>query len=436
MNFRFYLNVRDWIDSSRRRHRSGLVTPKLLVIVVSGCMAWGAPHPGFSLGAEIGDPRAAVIIGDGDPADDPEMDIVRCSRTLLEVQREDKGTHGEWAVHISTDGGRSWNETYTQPCVTGHDVVDLSCAVIEHFFYVAYTTDSNPGQARVRRFSTSDGTVDSTYGSQIVLDSPHDVKELVLVSSETGGLEGRLWLTAIDDYGTVHLFSTDWEGGSGSLPWQGTATFINNASFGLDATYAERNTGIELYIVYVAFSGNVWVSRWGTGDEVLIGVLDTFDNTGPRISAYGESVMVVFEDDHDGWDGTHVEYRLSDDGFDTWYPAGIVAEADTDVMVGATDVTLRKGRGGVIVWGRDAWLDDGVFERGLFAGSNTAWTTIHEAGSTDPEVVTSMRIEPMFDGGWGILRAVGDSSQVEFELSPLLLFDGFELGNTDQWWVE
>jgi len=412
--------------SVARRAARDLAMPLLAVVTAASVLGGGVmPASAASQGV--------VIIGDGDDALDPEMDVHAATGNLLEVQREEKATHGEWVVHISTDGGSTWDDTYTWQSPAGHFVVDVDCSVVAGYLYVVYVSGDEPGRATVRRFSALDGTVDAGYGSTTPLDSAHAVEEVVLVSNADGGNNSFLRLAAITSDGAVHLFTTDRDGGVGTTPWQGTATLVNDAWCGLDATYAEGHAGVFLYLAYVDFSNRVWVSRWAGGDRVHVGNLHNQGCVPVRISAYGETVLVAFEDNHDQWSGSHAEYRISEDEGDTW-SGGILGEADTDVDLRAVDVTLRKGRGGLAVWGRDGWLDDHLYSRALHPGSPGPWTSADITSSDQLEGLLSVRVEPLPDGGWAILRAAASvGTWVEIERAPLLFLDGLERGDMSPW---
>jgi len=101
---------------------------------------------------------------------------------------------GDWSVNISTDGGETWQETYTW----GGSVDDTSAAVVDDYLWVGYVFSSANDQGRMRRFNVSNGLVDGTYGYQTVFDKNVAIKEIAVVTN-ADGFDNRVYLYAILD---------------------------------------------------------------------------------------------------------------------------------------------------------------------------------------------------------------------------------------------
>jgi subtilisin family serine protease len=106
-----------------------------------------------------------------------------------------------WTVNISSNGGTTWQETYTW--LTSVGVEDTSAAVVGNYLWVGYVFTGSASEARMRRINVSDGSVDSAYGYKVIFDKGRPIKEIV-VFSNADSYDNRVYYSAIlDDYTTV-----------------------------------------------------------------------------------------------------------------------------------------------------------------------------------------------------------------------------------------
>ena len=103
-----------------------------------------------------------------------------------------------WAVNISKDKGKTWQETY-EWYSGGPDVRDVSAAVVGEYLWVGYLGgDIEFHHGRMRRFSVSTGAVDGDYSYHTIIDKGVPIKEIT-VATNADNLDDRVYFAAILD---------------------------------------------------------------------------------------------------------------------------------------------------------------------------------------------------------------------------------------------
>ena len=101
-----------------------------------------------------------------------------------------------WSVNISINNGQTWQETYTW--FASYEIKDVSAAVVDDYLWVGYVGDSSFDEGRMRRFSVSDGSVDTAYGHQVVIDKNVPITEIAVVTN-ADDFDNRVYYYAILD---------------------------------------------------------------------------------------------------------------------------------------------------------------------------------------------------------------------------------------------
>ncbi|MEJ2086415.1 MAG: hypothetical protein P8Y44_12175, partial [Acidobacteriota bacterium] len=164
-------------------------------------------------------------IGSGTTAEATALDQDPLSGTLFAVV--DWGSSVGWSLNLSTDGGRSWMETYLWS--GNFELADM--AVIGSYVYIAYSVGS---EARLRRAVAADGQIDAAYGHQLVLDTTPSIPLEIRLATPA---QDRIDYSVLLDDGLIRHFWASAASGSG---FSETSPQVTNAAGGLATT---RNIG-------------------------------------------------------------------------------------------------------------------------------------------------------------------------------------------------
>ncbi len=331
-----------------------------------------------------------------------------------------------WHVYYSNDNGRTWSETFSSS--SKFDIQHkISGIVTGDYFYVAYPSLDEHG-AIVRRFNASTGALDNGFGSNEVFSEPGVVvKHLELASNQND----RLYLFSILSDGTLKFNWTDQDGGTGSAPWGEVDTGVTDASQYLDVSYVEGHSvlGSFLVAVYRGGQGQVSVFQQSLSSNSTTLLDGNSSNTVVRVSAYGDFVVVVYDYSYGGGaDG--VKYQISYDGGDSWTWGTIDDGSGGDAY--QADVTLRRGGGIVVAYTR---VDNGVsvFQRTRDYPSGSAWSDPVAVTDNQRQGYKENEVENLPEGGPGIISFFNSGVIAQFDQTPMIWKNGFELGDTVGW---
>jgi hypothetical protein len=220
-----------------------------------------------------------------------------------------EGDYHYWSVHISTDQGASWSETYAW--WTSVSIIDLSCAVVADYLYVAYATTGSPKLGRLRRCFVADGSVDTVYDFHVVVDHGSDIVEFV-IATNADVTDNRI-------YG------------------------VDNASYGLDASFNEDRLQYFLVASYKDVTEFIHVARRASdlwGDDITLPGAETGET---KIAAYAQRIMVAYWIDFDD----DIRYYVSYDEGDRWFSGAVAAGAG---VYASPALTGRRGGGFRVVY--------------------------------------------------------------------------------------
>jgi len=303
---------------------------------------------------------------------------------LFVVVRRAGGNDPRWTLNMSTDGGETWAETYTWTSSYG-EVTDTNAAVVDEYLYIGYVaTDlvASYSAARMRRASTNDGSIDTTYGEQIVFDYGNAIWDIAVTSNEDMRADRVYCVAILDDYSLVcHYASAD------GLIWNVDPTGINDAESGLDASWNENTvSGNYLVVSYINVNKGLWTALRGSCWTITYHDFPLYGTT--AISAYEDHIIVVYE--YEVPPDMTIKYWISYDGGATWKYWWVAPTGQNR----APDVTARRGSGIAVTWNEEAGAFDPCWlSRRSYPISN--WTTPVTYNDTDAHSGLDMSIEWM-----------------------------------------
>jgi len=320
---------------------------------------------------------------------------------------------------MSADTGKTWTETYVWIASPDYEI-DIDCAVYKNYFYLAYTYLNN-SVGRIRRFSTSDGTADMTYGElngfATVVDEGVDLREIVLTSDADNPASRYLFYFSLMENDSMRLYFSD----STATTWTRTVNFhVPNVSRGIDACCAVPN--------------KIWVSYIGTDNELyFVGgwsswtIYPTSANLGTNsqyatsVSAYGDTVMIVYP--FPTLPTYDVRYYITSNNGANWGVGTLLSASDISSSV--NDVTARGGDGFGTVYQTTGLSAEGVFRHRSY--SSSAWTPLVSFADNVPRANVKPCIERIADGIYGILYVNYPEQMAWFDRSDWLSPDGLSL---------
>jgi len=313
------------------------------------------------------------------------------------------GLEDHLSLYHSTDGGRSWNETWNETIV---DIKSMSATVVGNHCYVAYQyifmDTSNP--VHIQKFNAITGEHEKFSGGENWISIfytmlPIEIEEIKLFSNQDSNSD-RLYLFAISSEGDLRYFWDDWY----AETWVEVTTGVDDANRGLDACLNEGADDYRSFVSYIDETDSLHIrghgaSSWG---ELLSRQVDPNAEV-TAVSAYRDSVVCVFEDYND----SHrvCKKAWSNNGGLDWDWDYLDSP---DSTYERPDVTLRDGGGGLIY--RLFLADserDGRFQHRLPGGdwSSSQVYADHQIYWSKPS------IEHLGDGIYGIIYLSLDSPQ-------------------------
>ena len=296
-------------------------------------------------GSSNKNPQADIRIGERENIYISCLDIHRASGNLFVVLANEETEGSRWSVYISTNGGITWNETFTN--AESYPINSLSMTVVDDYCYVAYCGGSANDEGNIRRFLATDGSpVDFTGGVPSLtifsITSPESIEELSLTSNQDFQ-DDELYLLAVTSTGDLKYFHA----GTSTINFAEKTTGVTNASRGLDAC-TMASSGPFLLASYIDNLDSVHVGGLPSSTP------DTWNNyrtyrTGPSakytsISAYNDTVTCFFEYHNDN---LHCRYLVSYNAGNNWFSG---FPDDTTITSDCPDVTGRNAGGVGIIY--------------------------------------------------------------------------------------
>jgi hypothetical protein len=286
-----------------------------------------------------------IRIGERDSVNAVVLDVDYSNGNLFAVLKNTESGNEYWSVNISVDTGRTWTETGFM----GPGIGDIDGAVLNDYFYFVYTIGS---RALIRRFSTSDGSWDISYGTDTVFSTGTNIREIALVSEQDASSPTRLYCFAILNNNSLRFYNSN----ETVTSWGTTDLNITNADRGLDACYNEGYGSRYAWCSYIGTNDSVYIEgvglflsyNYGPLTDVLYPI-DFFSIT--SIGAYRDTVMVLYPYHQSEFDYSVKSYT-SYDGGNSWnYEESLFGENSAGFWC-ASAITARKGDGfGAVIMG-------------------------------------------------------------------------------------
>lgn len=276
-----------------------------------------------------------------------------------------------WTMNISTDGGITWSESYAYASSVG--LIDVDCAVVDDYVYVAYVAGNAADEARMRRCLVSTGGIDGSYGFHVVFDAGANTVEEVALAANANDFDNRIYYAIIQSNDVLRYAH---DVASDGTTFNESSPVGANPEFGLDMTWDNgHDTCTEfLYVSYAGNDGHIHVlgrseSAW-TAWTVETGS-GSFRTT--AVSAYNGTIICAFEYPYTY--GTGIRYRISYDCGASWSP-GSLAVPDGATIFGyfKPDVDARSGHGTAIIYQAEAGELDPMYCRTRAGFAPGAWS--------------------------------------------------------------
>jgi hypothetical protein len=360
-----------------------------------------------------------VRVGTVDDIVDLDFDVDNSNGNLFAVlfYRFD-ATFYRYTVNMSADTGKTWATTYNWITSIDHQI-DIDCAVYNSYLYLAYTYVNN-SQGRIRRFSTSDGSADETYGVDgymTVIDEGVDLREIVLTSDADSPASRYLFYFSLMENDSMRLYFSN----PTATSWTRTINlYVPNAGRGFDACYTVPD---KVWVSYIGTDNQIYcVGGWSSWTTyAFYENIGSNINTVTSISAYGDTVIIVYT--LPNLPTYNIRYRITTTNGDNWGAGNILHASETNSLV--NDVTARGGDGFGAVY-----QTTGIYAKGVFTHRSytvTPWTQPDTFADIVPRENIKPCIERVADGIYGIMYVSWPEETAWFDRSDWLTPDGLSL---------
>ena len=325
--------------------------------------AYAYHEPVVSTSRDFGDHLVKAV-----NAQDAVLDVDLDTGNLFAVV-DDGST---WSVHISTDNGDTWAETFS----FGGDPSLIGMAVVNGFVFVGYVQDTAQSQARLRRFSAATGASDVGYGFEIVYTISGGSLPDVMIDSNEDLIGNRVYYTIIDTNNRLRS--------AFDIPSDGK-TFdeisdngIRDASGNLDTHWDTGPDSPRRHFCYTTTGGQIRYINTNNSGWSTPRIISAYAGGQVGISAHSDVVMVAYTN---GSNPPDVQYHVSyDDGAN--FAVGILSgTVNTDAF--SADVSLRLGYGSAIVANSEAGSFDPVFLQRRATYAPGPWTSEQTLNTVD-----------------------------------------------------
>jgi hypothetical protein len=364
-----------------------------------------------------------VRVGTVDSIVDIDFDVDNSNGNLFAALLYNfDGTYYSYTINMSSDTGKTWTETYLWTANPSLEI-DIDGAVFNGYFYLAYTYANN-SLGRIRRFSTSDGSADMTFGTggyATVINEGEDLRELVLTSNADNPSPEYLFYFSIMENDSIRCYYSN----EAVTAWYPFNPDVDNASRGLDACCAVPN---KLWASYIGTDNELYFmggwSSWTTYPTSA----DLGSNSWyvTSISAYGDTVIIVYP--FPTLPTYDVRYYITTNNGSNW-AVGTLLNA-SDVASWVNDVTARGGDGIGAVYQTTGLSAEGFYKHRSY--SSALWTPDVSFADSVTRANRKPCIERIADGIYGILYVNYPEEMAWFDRSDWLTPDGLSLSPDGQ----
>ncbi len=338
-----------------------------------------------------------VRIGVEAPVYDYVLDFYGGNGAVYAVLHYQRESNNYWGVYRSANNGISWTRTYEW--FSAPPIRSIGAVVVDDYLYVAYVSEADPQDARIRRLSANAGAIDGSYGFQNVVSGGANIVE-VQVASNLDTFDNRLYYSTILADGSLIFNWTDEQGNDGGLAWTQIATGVTTAVAGLDAAW---NTGFQTTLDWYLFIS--YISETDTGYEVnvaRVGNAAIEENTvepewsgwyrTTSVAARDGNAIVVYENDYNGSNG--IKYWVSYSTGDTWFFGAVGTAGEQFAGLYHPEVTGRGDMGFTCVYHADllAAALDSVFITNREYGQ-LPWSPRYRVNYYDPATAYPVEVE-------------------------------------------
>jgi len=365
-----------------------------------------------------------VRVGTVDSIVDMDFDVDNSNGNLIAALLYRNGpSNYRFSINMSQDTGKTWTETYVWTANPSYEI-DIDCSVYNNYFYLAYPYLSN-SVGRIRRFSTSDGSSDMTYGAPndflTVIDEGNSLKEIVLTSDADDPSPRYLFYFSILENDSLRLYYSN-ETATTWIKSPILNNVVGNADRGLDACCAIPH---KLWASYIGTDNKLYFMGGWSAWTVYPSNLDLGNHSEmvTSVSAYGDTAMIVHPfPTSPTYD---VRYYITANNGTTWGVGTLLSGSSINSLV--NDVTARGGDGFGTVYQTTGNLAKGVYRHRSY---NLA---IWSLPDTFTDNVTRENIKPCIervaDGIYGILYVNWPEQTAWFDRSDWIITipDGLSL---------
>lgn len=300
----------------------------------------------------------------------------------------------DWSVNISTDGGFNWSETYTWGAPAFY-LNDISAVVVGSHFYVGHMAASTQDIARMRRFHTSDGSVDAVYGFHTIFDINIEIRDVAL-GGNVDQFNNRVYYCGLLANDSIKFYWSDLDATS----WTPSHPTIGNAERGLDLCWNENFSTLAEWCSYAGTTDSLYVLGWNGTSWTNFGNLDyigTSITAKTSIAAYGDTIMSTFPH----YDGSYYNfrYRVSYNGGTNWV-LGIIANPSEYIGI-MNDITGRNGDGFGVIYQNEGGAAEGFYRHRTYHLS--PWTSPVSFADSVTRYNVKPAIERIESGVYGII---------------------------------
>ncbi len=306
-----------------------------------------------------------IRIGTRDSITQAHLDIHRASGNLFAVLLYQIGTSYAWSVNFSTNNGNTWAETYYW--TSSLLIPDIGISVVTNYCFVGYFSHLSPFDARLRKFSTTNGQSQNFSGSQFITvfstASPDTIREVELASNQDY-FDNVLYYLAITRSGELRYYYATTT--SSFETWSQIATSITNAERGLDACCNENFSSRFLWVSYYDTGDMLNIAAKSANWEVVHQTTAHSGSNNTSISAWQDTVICFYEYYSTNW---RCRYIITYNGGDLFYYSWI---GDTTVTAETPLTSARDGGGIAAVFRHYTPVRQGRYTRRNYYGS---WST-------------------------------------------------------------
>lgn len=389
-----------------------------------------------ALGVTASEPT--VIDTDVFPVGQPILMATEDGDRLIAVTGRLRNLRWGFSLHVSADGGSTWDKTYDEVWSEGFTEVDA--VSYGDSVYVAQIDSWASGSSEywdlnVQRFDSS-GVRDTTFGGSGRVSINHPAAEVSDVSlvAQNGYLE-VFWIAD----STLHHSYLSISGGSGPVTHSDIGTVIAYGS--LDAV-AMTGQNFHFFAAFRGASNQLTGWRWtfgvGSGTVDITPETNLYPETEDvSVSSFGSRVQVVVGSPFDS-NPTEVHSMWSDDdalswnqevlatgwdgvGIHVWSPSAVMGSGQT-----VATVMIKDDNAGLAEWAH------------LERAHGGSWTPSPQIFSPDTDFIgTPMGLCWAPEGGFMAVYYSNqpESSAVYFVKLPQVMRTGFEDGDLDAWSV-